>query len=133
MPNGMALDAHAARAACVVSGSAGAIGGGAIVMGLDQHRAQITAEWLDTATGEVGRARVAPGDRAGVRRFLARFSGRQLEVCLEARTGGGSWPGSWPRSARLRIWPSRRRRARCVATRSARRPTARMLAICVSC
>jgi len=23
-----------------------------IVMGLDQHRAQITAEWLDTDTGE---------------------------------------------------------------------------------
>ena len=23
-----------------------------IVMGLDQHRAQITAEWLDTETGE---------------------------------------------------------------------------------
>ena len=26
----------------------------AIVMGLDQHRAQISAEWIDTATGEVG-------------------------------------------------------------------------------
>ena len=24
-----------------------------IVMGLDQHRAQITAEWMDTETGEV--------------------------------------------------------------------------------
>ena len=23
-----------------------------IVMGLDQHRAQITVEWIDTATGE---------------------------------------------------------------------------------
>ena len=32
----------------------------AIVMGLDQHRAQITAEWMDTETGEVGRARVSP-------------------------------------------------------------------------
>ncbi|MCA1679919.1 MAG: IS110 family transposase [Actinobacteria bacterium] len=88
MPNGMALDAHAAPTACVVPGSAGAIGGaGVIVMGLDQHRAQITAEWLDTATGEVGRARIAPGHRAGVRRFLARFAGRELEVALEATTG----------------------------------------------
>ncbi len=26
-----------------------------VVMGLDQHRAQITAEWLDTDTGEVSR------------------------------------------------------------------------------
>ena len=32
----------------------------AIVMGLDQHRAQITAEWIDTETGEIGRARVSP-------------------------------------------------------------------------
>ena len=28
-----------------------------IVMGLDQHRAQITMEWIDTVTGELGRAR----------------------------------------------------------------------------
>src|SRR3954454_21005958 len=58
-----------------------------IVMGLDQHRAQITAEWLDTATGEVSRARVAPADRAGVGRFAARFGGEGLEVALEATTG----------------------------------------------
>jgi len=30
----------------------------AIVMGLDQHRAQITAEWIDTDSGEIGRARI---------------------------------------------------------------------------
>ena len=41
-----------------------------IVMGLDQHRAQITAEWLDTVTGEVGRARVAPAHREGVRKVF---------------------------------------------------------------
>jgi len=58
-----------------------------IVMGLDQHRAQITAEWLDTETGEVSRARVMPADRNGVRMFLARFEGRQLEAALEATTG----------------------------------------------
>jgi transposase len=58
-----------------------------IVMGLDQHRAQITAEWIDTDTGEVRRARVAPADRAGVRRFLERFRGQELEVALEATTG----------------------------------------------
>jgi hypothetical protein len=50
-----------------------------IVMGLDQHRAQITAEWLDTETGEVSRARVTPADRRGVRRFLTRFAGQRLE------------------------------------------------------
>jgi transposase len=58
-----------------------------IVMGLDQHRAQITAEWIDTATGEVSRGRVAPADRAAVRRFAARFRGQDLEVALEATTG----------------------------------------------
>ena len=58
-----------------------------IVMGLDQHRAQITAPWLDSATGEVSRARLAPAHRESVRRFLSRFSGQDLEVALEATTG----------------------------------------------
>jgi transposase len=58
-----------------------------IVMGVDQHRAQITAEWIDLVSGEISRARVIPADRAGARRFLARFAGQQLEVALEATTG----------------------------------------------
>src|SRR5450755_864033 len=58
-----------------------------LVMGMDQHRAQISAEWIDTITGEISRARVAPADRAGVRKFLARFKGEGLEVALEATTG----------------------------------------------
>jgi len=56
-------------------------------MGLDQHRAQITAEWVDTSTGAVAGARVVPADRAGVRRFVERFAGQVLEVALEATTG----------------------------------------------
>src|SRR5215210_8483057 len=59
----------------------------AIVMGLDQDRAQIAAEWLDTDTGEIGRARISPALRGDVRRFFKRFAGRQLEVALEATTG----------------------------------------------
>src|ERR1017187_3413887 len=58
-----------------------------ILMGFDQHRAQITAEWVDTSTGEISRGQVRPADRAGVRRFLDRFRGQQLEVALEATTG----------------------------------------------
>jgi transposase len=58
-----------------------------IVMGLDQHRAQITAEWLNTESGEISRARVRPADRDGVRGFLDRFAGERLEVALEATTG----------------------------------------------
>ena len=58
-----------------------------LVMGIDQHRAQISAEWIDTITGEVSRARIAPADRIAVRKFLARFDGAVLEVALEATTG----------------------------------------------
>jgi transposase len=58
-----------------------------IVMGLDQHRAQITAEWVDTSTGELSRSRIAPAHRAGVRRFVDRFRGQELEVAVEATTG----------------------------------------------
>jgi transposase len=58
-----------------------------IVMGLDQHRGQITAEWIDTSTGEVSRARIAPAYREPVARFLRRFGGAELEVALEATTG----------------------------------------------
>jgi transposase len=56
-------------------------------MGLDQHRGQITGEWIDTETGEVQRSRVTPADRAHVRRWLERFGGEELEVALEATTG----------------------------------------------
>ena len=55
--------------------------------GLGSASAQITAEWLDTETGEVSRGRIVPADRAGVRKFLARFAGRELEAALEATTG----------------------------------------------
>jgi transposase len=58
-----------------------------IVMGLDQHRAQITAEWLDTETGELSRTRVRPADRRGVQKFLRRFAGQQVEAALKATTG----------------------------------------------
>jgi hypothetical protein len=58
-----------------------------IVMGLDQHRGQVTAEWIDTDTGEVSRARVVPAHRQPVARFLSRFGGQELEVALEATTG----------------------------------------------
>src|SRR3954470_23111323 len=56
-------------------------------MGLDQHRAHITAEWLDTDSGEISRRRVSPADRVGVRSFVARFAGHDLDVALEATTG----------------------------------------------
>src|SRR3954469_21043206 len=56
-------------------------------MVVDQHRAQITADWLGTETGEVKRARISPAHRASVRAFLERFRGLELEVALAATTG----------------------------------------------
>ena len=85
----------------------------AILMGLDQHRAQITTDWVDTSTGEVSRARVAPADRAGVRRFLARFreppwicspvpsKPKQLRNAVTSLTG----VGASPRIAIRTPWP----------------------------
>jgi hypothetical protein len=43
----------------------------AITMGLDQHRAQSTAESIDTDTGGVARARISPALRGDVRRLKA--------------------------------------------------------------
>lgn len=58
-----------------------------VLMGLDQHRAQITAEWLDTASGEISRRRIRPADRQGFRNFLRGFKDREVEAALEATTG----------------------------------------------
>src|SRR5450755_144671 len=66
----------------------------AIVMGLDQHRAQITAEWIDTETGEVSRGRITPADRQGVVRFLERFASGARGGVKRRRRGGGSWSRS---------------------------------------
>jgi transposase len=59
-----------------------------IVGGLDIHRKQITFEYLDTATGEVRRGRIAPADRVHLRAWLARFAGRDdAAFALEGCTG----------------------------------------------
>ena len=51
-----------------------------IVLGLDQHRAQITAEWVDSETGEITRSRIGPAHRQGVRQFCEKFRGQEVEV-----------------------------------------------------
>jgi hypothetical protein len=104
-----------------------------IVMGLDQHRAQITAEWIDLATGEISRGRVAPADRAAVRRFLARSGDTGSRSRWRRPRAGGSWSRSSTGSAPGCTWPSRRRRAVCVGRRSARRPPGPTPGIYPSC
>src|SRR3954452_13546193 len=58
----------------------------AIVAGFDVHRAQITFDALDTETGEVTRGRI-DSTPAAVGRWVARFSGREIHVAVEACTG----------------------------------------------
>ena len=41
-----------------------------VVMGLDQHRAQIAAEWIDTITGEIARTRGGPREPVSVRSLM---------------------------------------------------------------
>src|SRR3954447_16779654 len=102
-------------------------------MGLDQHRAQITADWLDTETGEVKRARVAPADRAGVRAFLERFGGQQLEVALEASTGWRFVVDELRRIGAVVHLAEPAETAGLRGRRSAPRAIARTRGICASC
>jgi transposase len=59
----------------------------AIVGGLDIHRRQITYDWIDTDTGETRRGQLSPATRVELRAWLARFTGQQADVALEATTG----------------------------------------------
>jgi len=59
----------------------------AIVVGLDVHRAQITYDALNTASGEVTTGRITPADRATLRTFLRRWAGEDVEAAVEATTG----------------------------------------------
>src|SRR3954454_18683405 len=59
----------------------------AIVVGLDVHRAQITYDALNTATGEVAIGRITPADRPTLRTFLHRWGGGDGEPAGEATTG----------------------------------------------
>ena len=104
-----------------------------IVMGLDQHRAQITAEWLDSETSEVSRGRVAPAHRESVRRFLERFRGQELEAALEATTGWRFVVQELRRAGAVAHLAEPRRPARCAGTRSAPRTTERTPGTCASC
>jgi hypothetical protein len=104
-----------------------------IVMGLDQHRAQITAEWIDTETGEIARTRIAPAHREPVRRFVARFGGNQPEVALEATTG---WRFVVEELHAVEAEVHLAESAETSAprgSRSGRRPTGRTPGSCVSC
>jgi hypothetical protein len=61
------------------------------VMGLDQHRAQITADWLTTETGEIGRARVASLRGSTRRAKTDRADARHLRKLLMV----GRLPEAW--------------------------------------
>jgi transposase len=59
-----------------------------MVGAFDVHRRQLTADYLDTVTGEVKRGRVAPADRQHLRAWLARFTGQdEVHFAVEGCTG----------------------------------------------
>ena len=56
--------------------------------GIEIHRAQLTFDYVDGDSGEVFRGRIAPADRARLRRWLQRFTGRDgVAFALEGCTG----------------------------------------------
>ena len=61
-----------------------------IVMGLDQHVRRSRRSGSTRVTGEIGRARVAPAHREGVRRFLAGSPARSSRSRSRRRRAGGS-------------------------------------------
>ncbi len=59
-----------------------------IIGGLDIHRAQLTYDYVDLATGEFHTGRVAPANRDHFRAWLARFDGfEEVAFALEGCTG----------------------------------------------
>jgi transposase len=60
-----------------------------IVGGLDVHRKQITFDYVDTATGELQRGKIAPADREHLAEWLSRrFAGRgEVDFAMEGCTG----------------------------------------------
>jgi len=75
-----------------------------IIGGLEVHRAQITFDWVDRASGEAHRGRSAPATRAGRRGWLGKLPSPRarsrsrlhgLAVCGRGAPGGrfGRAPG----------------------------------------
>ena len=58
-----------------------------IVGGLDVHRRQITFDWVDDATGEAGRGRLAPATREMFASWLATLPAGDAAFAVEACTG----------------------------------------------
>jgi transposase len=58
-----------------------------IVGGLDVHRNQITFDWVDHSTGEVGRGRIAPATREVFRGWLESLPAGDAAFAVEACTG----------------------------------------------
>jgi transposase len=58
-----------------------------IIGGLDVHRSQITYDWIDSASGQRQRGRLAPATREHLRMWLGQFAGQQAAFAVEGCTG----------------------------------------------
>ena len=103
-----------------------------IVMGLDQHRGQITGEWLDTDRRAAAHAGGAGGP-GEVREFVGRFVVIELEIALEATTGWRFVVQEFRRVGAVVHLAEPAETAGCGGTRSARRVIGRTPGICGSC
>ena len=65
-----------------------------IVMGVDQHRGQITAEWIDLASGEISRARVRRLTVLGCASSWRGSPASSWRSRSRRRPGGDSWSKS---------------------------------------
>src|SRR5829696_2766676 len=63
-------------------------GGPVMIVGaFDVHRRQITYDWVDRATGETRRGRIAPATREGLRSWLGELPLGDGHVAVEGCTG----------------------------------------------
>jgi hypothetical protein len=97
----------------------------AIIGGFDVHRAQITFDYLHTATGEVTHGQIRPATRSVLRDWLGRFTGRDaVAFAVEGCTGWRFVVEELVTAGSRRTWPSPLTPRPNAAARNARRPTA---------
>jgi transposase len=80
------------------------------VMGMDQHREQITAEWIDTLTGEISRTRIAPAHLLDLRaRVRCRYTLVHQRTEWQQRMHSVLFHHGVPRSRKLLTLANRER------------------------
>jgi hypothetical protein len=104
-----------------------------MIGGLDVNRAQITFDWVEHDTGEVGRGRVAPATREMFRTWLAQLPTREGAFAVEATTGWRFVVEELTRAGFEAHLAEPADTAAAGVASGGRRPSGRMRSICGSC